>query len=38
MAGWLAAVEISGVPLVDQRIVTLGAGSAATALLNRLWP
>jgi malate dehydrogenase (oxaloacetate-decarboxylating) len=36
LAGWLAAVEISGVPLADQRIVMLGAGSAATGIAEQI--
>lgn len=36
LAGWLAAVEIAGVPLADQRIVMLGAGSAATGIAEQI--
>lgn len=36
LAGWLAAVEISGVPLAEQRIVMLGAGSAATGIADQI--
>ncbi len=36
LAGWLAAVGIAGVPLADQRIVMLGAGSAATGIAEQI--
>lgn len=36
LAGWLAAADISQVPLVDQRIVMLGAGSAATGIADQI--
>ncbi|NWG20202.1 MAG: NAD-dependent malic enzyme [Chloroflexi bacterium] len=36
LAGWLAAVEIAGVPLAEQRIVMLGAGSAATGIADQI--
>lgn len=36
LAGWLAAMEIAGVPLADQRIIMLGAGSAATGIAEQI--
>lgn len=36
LAGWLAAADISQAPLADQRIVMLGAGSAATGIADQI--